>query len=146
MMTTGKQFKNVLAAVDDSKLGQMALINAIHQSLEDGAKLSIVSVFERDDLSVFDAMSKEKTNAAYADVERALARYETIAHEAGVKDVQLILAEGEPGHVIVKEVVPQYDIDFVVIGSHSNVGRSAYFGSQSSYVANNAPVSVMIVR
>lgn len=145
-MKTGKQFKNVLAAVDDSSLGQMALVNAIHQSLEDGAKLSIVSVFERDDLSVFDAMSKDKTNAAYADVERALGRYEAMAKEAGVENVELILAEGEPGKVIVKDVVPQYDIDFVVIGSHSNANRSAYFGSQSSYVANNAPVSVMIVR
>jgi len=145
-MSTGKQFKHVLAAVDDSVLGQLALDNAIHQALEDDAKLSIVSVFERDDLSVFDAMSKEKTNAAYADVENALSRYEKVAKDAGVKDVQLILAEGEPGQVIVKEVVPQYDIDFVVIGSHSNVGLSGYFGSQSSYVANNAPVSVMIVR
>lgn len=145
-MKPGKQFKNVLAAVDESELGQLALMNAIHQSLEDEAKLSIVSVFERDDLSVFDAMSKDKTNAAYADVEHALARYEKVAKAAGVKDVQLILAEGEPGQVIVKDVVPQYNIDFVVIGSHSNVGRTTYFGSQSSYVANNAPVSVMIVR
>lgn len=145
-MKTGKQFKNILVAVNDSKLGQMALVNAIHQALEDEAKLSIVSVFERDDMTVFDAMSKDKTQAAYADVERALARYKAIAEEAGVKDVQMILAEGEPGPVIVKNIVPQYDIDFVIIGSHSNIGRAPYFGSQSSYVANNAPVTVMIVR
>lgn len=44
-MVEAKHFKRVLAAVDDSKLGQLALVNAIHQAQEDDSELTIVSVF-----------------------------------------------------------------------------------------------------
>ncbi|WP_186786776.1 universal stress protein, partial [Oenococcus oeni] len=43
-----KQFKHVLAAVDDSPQGQFALSFAIHQAKEDHAKLTILSVLEED--------------------------------------------------------------------------------------------------
>ena len=44
-MAIGKQFKHILVAVDDSNLGQMALVNGIHQAKEDNAKLTIISIF-----------------------------------------------------------------------------------------------------
>jgi nucleotide-binding universal stress UspA family protein len=145
-MVKAKNFTHVLAAVDDSQLGQMALVNGIHQAKEDEAKLTILSVFEADQLSVFDYFSKDKNSAAREDVESALDRYRQAAEEAGVTDVAVMLAEGEPGEVIVKDVIPDIKPDLVVIGSHSQKGAARYFGSQSSYVANNAPITVMVVR
>ncbi|GAK31373.1 possible universal stress protein [Weissella oryzae SG25] len=142
-----KTFKHVLAAVDDSELGQMTLINAIHQAREDDARLTILSVFESDDLSVFDYFSKNRNQAARDDVERALGRYRKLAEDAGVANVATMLAEGEPGEVIVKDVIPDIHPDLVVIGAHSKDDEDHhYFGSQSKYVANNAPVTVMVVR
>ncbi|TYC48451.1 universal stress protein [Weissella muntiaci] len=142
-----KTFKHVLAAVDDSELGQMTLINAIHQAREDDSKLTILSVFESNDLSVFDYFSKDKNQAARDDVERALGRYRQTAEAAGVTNVSTMLAEGEPGDVIVKDVIPEIQPDLVVIGAHSKEDEEHhYFGSQSKYVANNAPITVMVVR
>ena len=145
-MAIGKQFKHILVAVDDSNLGQMALVNGIHQAREDNAKLTIISIFEKGQLNVFDFFSKESTTAAEDDVQRALKRYREMALENGVTDVDTRIAEGKPGEVIVKDVIPAVKPDMVVIGSHSQQGTEKYFGSQSSYVANNAPVTVMIVR
>lgn len=142
-----KHFEHVLAAVDDSDLGQMTLLNAIHQAWEDNAQLTLLSVFESDDMSVFDYFSKERNQAAREDVERALQRYRKLAETHGVKNVTTMLAEGEPGEVIVKDVIPDIKPDLVVIGAHSKDDQHyRYFGSQSKYVANNAPITVMVVR
>jgi nucleotide-binding universal stress UspA family protein len=97
-------------------------------------------------LSVFEFFSKEKTTAAEDDVRRALDRYRKTAIENGVTNVDIRIAEGTPGEVIVKDVIPSVKPDMVVIGSHSQKGTEKYFGSQSSYIANHAPVTVMIVR
>ena len=83
-MALGKQFKHILVAVDDSNLGQMALVNGIHQAREDNAKLTIISIFEKGQLNVFDFFSKESTTAAEDDVQRALKRYREMALENGV--------------------------------------------------------------
>ena len=96
-MAIGKQFKHILVAVDDSNLGQMALVNGIHQAKEDNAKLTIISIFEKEQLNVFDFFSKERSSAAEEDVQRALERYRKMAIENGVSDVDTRIAEGEPG-------------------------------------------------
>ena len=114
--------------------------------MEDHAKLTILSVFEANQLSVFDYFSKDSNSAAREDVANALERYRQEAQEAGVEDIVTLLAEGEPGEVIVKDVIPDIEPDMVVIGSHSQKGAARYFGSQSKYVANNAPITVMVVR
>ena len=145
-MIQPKDFKKILVAVDDSELGQLALNNAIHQAKEDDAQLFIVSIFEAEQLNVFDYLSKEKNTAAREDVQTALQRYREVAIARGLTNVETYFGEGEPGEVIVKDVVPVVQPDLIVLGSHSQQGIGKYFGSQSRYVVNNAPVSVMVVR
>ncbi len=148
-MTTENEldYPIILAAVDDSELGQLTLANAIHQAHEDGAVLIIASIFEKDQLNVFDALSKERTTDARTDVENALKRYRQEALDAGVKTVATVLRDGEPGKVIVRDIIPVIEPNLVVIGAHSKRSLSdRYFGTQSGYVAANAPVTVMVVR
>jgi nucleotide-binding universal stress UspA family protein len=145
-MVEPKRFKNVLVAVDDSELGQLALVNAIHQAEEDGAKLTIVSFFEPSELNTFDALDKDKIQAAESKVEEDLKGFQKQALDAGVEDVQPIYAVGEPGEQLVKHIISEAHADLVVMGAHSKPGVRAYFGSQSNYVANHADVTVIIVR
>jgi len=148
MMTQNKlDYPIILAAVDDSELGQLTLANAIHQALEDDAVLIIASIFESDQLNVFDALSKERTTSAREDVEQALQRYRQEALAVGIKTVATVLRDGEPGKVIVRDIIPVIKPNLVIIGAHSKRSLSdRYFGSQSSYVSENSPVSVMVVR
>ena len=93
--------------------------------------LIIASIFEKDQLNVFDAASAPLTKAI--DVENALKRYRQEALDAGVKTVATVLRDGEPGKVIVRDIIPLIKPNLVVIGAHSKRTLSdRYFGTQSA--------------
>ncbi|MDN6899986.1 universal stress protein [Oenococcus sicerae] len=144
-----KQFKHVLAAVDDSPQGQSALNFAIHQAEEDHAKLTILSVLEEDELSVTTRLSANEMGHLHDLIDEALVDYEKIANRSGLKDSQIdkMFAQGDnAGETVVKDVLPNSDIDLVVVGAHSRTGWSSHLGSQASYIAKTAPISVTIIR
>ncbi|MDR2660501.1 MAG: universal stress protein [Lactobacillaceae bacterium] len=142
-----KQFKKVLVAVDESEQGQFALENAIHQSLEDESSLIIVSIFEPNKLSTIDLLDNKTVKELQQKIEENLELWAEKAKKAGVKNVKTIYSEGNPGEVIVKDVIPQTGANLVVVGAHSKAGLSQhYFGSQASYIANRASISVLVVR
>jgi nucleotide-binding universal stress UspA family protein len=146
-MAKVKQFTHILVAVDESEQGQFALDNAIHQALEDDAVLSIVSVFEPTKLNVMDLMSKTTVEDAQNKISENLQKWAKIAEKAGVKKVDVVYADGNPGEVIVNDVIPQTKADLVVVGAHSkSTGVHRYIGSQASYIANRSEASVMVVR
>lgn len=148
---TAEQFtlpkhKNILVGVDDSADAQYAFLAAVSHALEDGAMLHIVTVFETDELNVFQALDKDElTNRRHA-IERRLEEYKQQAIDAGVKTVHVVLAEGEPGETIVKDVIPDVKPDIVIVGSATKKGLGKYWGSQAAYIAKYSPVSVMVVR
>ncbi|MDR0898971.1 MAG: universal stress protein [Lactobacillaceae bacterium] len=146
-MVKEKSFKHVLVAVDESEQGQFALVNAIHQAMEDQARLTIVSVFEPESMNVADLLDHDSVEDAQKRVEDNLQTWAKQAEKAGVEKVDVIYADGNPGEVIVNDVIPQSKADLVVVGAHSknNFARQ-YFGSQASYIANRAPISVLVVR
>ena len=146
-MVQPKTFKHVLAAVDPSPQGQMALQNAIHQAKEDTAKLTLVSIFEQGDMSAFDALNLDAVESEQDLLLRALAKWQKVAEDQGVKNVKTVYAEGNKvGEVIVNDIIPQVKPDLIVMGAHSKEVESRWFGSQSGYVAKYAPVSVLVVR
>lgn len=146
-MVQPKNFKHILAAVDPSPQGQIALQNAIHQAKEDKAKLSIVSVFEQGNMSAFDALDLDAVQTDQDKILKALAKWKKVAEDLGIPDVNTVYAEGNKvGEVIVNDIIPQIKPDLIVMGAHSKEAESRWFGSQSSYVAKNAPISVLVVR
>ncbi|OIM43882.1 universal stress protein UspA [Oenococcus oeni] len=144
-----KQFKHVLAAVDDSPQGQSALSFAIHQAKEDHAKLTILSVLEKDELPVTTRLDANEMSLLQDRIDKALMDYQQIAKNFGLKNdrVEKMFAQGDnAGETVVKDVLPHTDIDLVVVGAHSRTGWSSHLGSQASYIAKTAPVSVTIIR
>lgn len=146
-MVQPKNFKHILAAVDPSPQGQMALQNAIHQAKEDKAKLTLVSIFEQGSMSTFDALDLGAVESEQDRVLKALAKWQKAAEDQNVTNVDTAYAEGNKvGEVIVNDIIPKIKPDLIVMGAHSKDAESHWFGSQSSYVAKNAPVSVLVVR
>lgn len=138
--------KNILVGVDDSADAQYAFLAAVSHALEDDAMLHIVTVFETDELNVFQALDKDELTKRRQAIERRLEDYKQQALDAGVKIVHVVLAEGEPGETIVKDVIPDVAPDIVVVGSATKTGLGKYWGSQAAYIAKYAPVTVMVVR
>lgn len=91
-------FKNILVAVDDSDDAILAFKYAIHRAIKDNVGLNLVSILEKDDMNVFQALSKDFVHGKREDLEKHLREYKQIANDAGVKKVHSIIATGDnPG-------------------------------------------------
>lgn len=93
--------------------------------------------------TTFDEVVRSQRRAAAAYLDNALA---VLAKDAPQLTVTTMLAEGFPKDVIVAEA-EHWGADLIVLGSHSyGPLRRFFLGSVSTYVAQRAPCSVLIVR
>ncbi|TDG79535.1 hypothetical protein C5L31_000877 [Secundilactobacillus malefermentans] len=141
-----KQFSHILVGVDDSADAQLAFRYAMNRAKKDGAKLTIVSILESDEMNVYQAMSKDYVHGQRAQLEKHIGEYRKLAEQFGVKRVETVVLEGDPGETIVKRVIPAVKPDLLVVGSLSKTGIQKRFGSQAAYMAKYAPISVLVVR
>lgn len=146
MSKQNNTFERVLVGVDDSADAQLAFRYAMHRCIKDGSTLIITSILESNEMNVYQALTRDYVHGERAELEEHLKDYRKVAIEAGVKDVELMVAEGDPGETIVKDVIPSSKADLLVIGSLSKKGIRKYFGSQAAYMAKYSPISVMIIR
>ncbi|MTV81539.1 universal stress protein [Secundilactobacillus folii] len=145
-MAEKKVFKHVLVGVDDSEDALLAFDYAIGFAKRRDAELTIVSVLEDHNLSVYQALDKDYIHGERADLEVHLQDYVKQAQAAGVEKVNALVTEGNPGEAIVKDVIPHAKPDVLVIGSISKKGLRRRFGSQAAYMAKYAPISVLVIR
>ncbi|KRL80781.1 universal stress protein [Secundilactobacillus paracollinoides] len=139
-------FTSILVGVDDSEDALLAFDYAIHYALDLNAKLTIASVLENDDMSVYQALDKDYIHGERSELEEHLLDYQRQAQDAGVKDVDLIVDEGDAGETIVKNIIPHVKPDVLIIGSIAKKGIKRRFGSQAAYMAKYAPISVLVIR
>ncbi|WP_125589169.1 universal stress protein [Companilactobacillus jidongensis] len=146
MSETKNSFKRVLVGVDDSDDAQLAFRYAMRRCIKDGSTLIITSILENDEMNVYQALTKDYVHGEREELDQHILEYRDVALHAGVKKVEAIVAEGDPGETIVKKVIPSSEADLLVIGSLSKRGLRKYFGSQAAYMAKYSPISIMIVR
>ncbi|WP_125566438.1 universal stress protein [Companilactobacillus insicii] len=141
-----KTFDRVLVGVDDSEDAQLAFRYAMRRCIKDNSTMIITSILENDEMNVYQALTKDYVHGEREALEKHILEYRDVALKAGVKKVEAIVAEGDPGETIVKKVIPSAEADLLVIGSLSKRGIRKYFGSQAAYMAKYSPISIMIVR
>ncbi|MFT8949104.1 MAG: universal stress protein [Liquorilactobacillus hordei] len=146
-----KPFSRVLVAVDqdDSSSSIKAFQFAVTLASRNKAKLGIVSILELEDLNVFEALSPEKRNEISSTLLADVNVYVKIAKEHGVKEVEGFVAEGKPAPTIISDIIPTFKPDVLVCGSktkHVSKREKIFIGSQASYLAQNSPCSVLVIR
>ncbi|KRO00370.1 universal stress protein [Companilactobacillus kimchiensis] len=146
MTKQNTKFERVLVGVDDSDDAQLAFRYAMHRCIKDESTLIITSILESDEMNVYQALTSDYVHGERKELEDHLREYSQVAEDAGVKKVELMVAEGDPGETIVKDVIPKSNADLLVIGSVSKKGIRKYFGSQAAYMAKYSPISIMIIR
>ncbi|UIF28597.1 universal stress protein [Levilactobacillus brevis] len=139
-------FKRILVGVDDSADALLAFNYAIHQAKRDDAELVVVSVLENDDMNVYQALDSDYIHGERRELERHIAKYQKQAEDAGVNKVKMLVAEGDPGETIVKDVIPHVKPDLLIVGSEAKKGARKHFGSQAAYMAKYSPISVLVIR
>lgn len=142
----GQKFDRILVGVDDSEDAQLAFRYAIREARQSNARLIITSILEDDNVNVFQALSKDFVHGERSALAKHIEDYRQLALRAGVKQVDNVIEEGDPGETIVKRVIPATKADLLIVGSLSKTGVRKYFGSQAAYMAKYSPISVMIVR
>jgi len=146
MSKQNNTFDRVLVGVDDSADAQLAFRYAMHRCIKDNSTLIITSILEDNEMNVYQALTRDYVHGERKELEDHLKEYRQVALDAGVEKVELMVAEGDPGETIVKDVIPASKADLLVIGSLSKKGIKKYFGSQPAYMAKYSPISVMIIR
>lgn len=141
-----KDFKKILVGVDSSADALAAFRYAIHRAKTDNAALIITTILESDDYNVYQALDKDYVHGEAAELENHIHAYQQLAQQAGIHDVQAVIGEGDPGETIVKTLIPQYQPDLLIIGAQAKKGLAKHFGSQASYMAKHAPISVLVIR
>ncbi|MBU3851382.1 MAG: universal stress protein [Candidatus Paralactobacillus gallistercoris] len=143
------QFNKLLLAVDDDddESSQKAFDYACTLAKTYNVALGIVSILETGDMNVYQSLSSDFLDKRRAEMMSDLNTYVQKAREYGVQSIEPIIGEGSPGRVIVDEIIPTFQPDLVIVGSHTNPMFSRrHLGMQASYIARNASVSVIIVR
>lgn len=144
-----QQFNKILVGVDDAADARAAFSYAVDKAKRDGSQLGIVSVLETDDINIYQALSKDYIHGTRQQLEQRLGEYVQAAIDYGVakNKITAIIDEGQkPAERIVNHVLPEFHADLLVIGSIGKVDSKKLFGSQASYMAKNAGISVTIIR
>ena len=118
----------------------------MRRAIELDATLIITSILEKDEMNIYQAMSRDYIHGERAELEKHMEGYRKIALKAGVKNVQLVFSEGNAGEEIVKRIIPAVEPDLLIIGALSKTGIRKYFGSQAAYIVKYSPISVLVVR
>ena len=123
------------------------MANAIHQSSEDGATLTIATILEMGDLSAIEALHLDFIKEKRAEFEANLVRYKEYALSKGATNVETVFEDGsKAGEVLVQKIAPQVGADLIIVGAHSREGFWGSLGSQAAYIARHAKVSSMVAR
>ncbi|GEK05701.1 universal stress protein [Schleiferilactobacillus harbinensis] len=141
-----KIIKHILVGVDDSPDALTAFQYALHRAKQEDTELTIVSILESHEMNVFQALDKDYVHGQRAELEEHIKKYQQLAKEAGIKTVNAVIAEGDPGDTIVNQVIPAVKPDLLIVGARSKQGIAKHFGSQAAYMAKYAPISVLVVR
>lgn len=76
-------------------------------------------MLEDEDMNIYQALTKDYIHGERSELEQHVLDYQKQAQEAGVKEVNVIVSEGEAGETIVKDVIPHVEPDLLIIGSES---------------------------
>lgn len=97
-------------------------------------------------MNVYEALNDDYVRNKREDVEKDVQQYIATAQAGGIQDVRGIISEGNPGEKIVKDIIPQYLPDLLIIGSLDKKVPQRFFGNQAAYMAKRTPISVLVIR
>lgn len=147
-------YKKILFGYDGSPESMAAFDRVIEVAKRNDAKLIIAHVVKRQHAnteSVSLGFGVVSTDDDIEDIlrsrEEKLEVLKQKANEKGIEDVEIALKIGSPKLMLSRELPKEYDIDLIVLGA-TGLGKVAqvFIGSTASYVVENSPTDVMIVK
>ncbi|MBB1095831.1 universal stress protein [Limosilactobacillus agrestis] len=144
-----KKFKKILVGVDDAPDARAAFSYAVDKAKRDGSELGIVSILETDRVNVYQILDKDYVHSSEDELRQRVNEYVQAAIDYGVdpEKITAIVDRGErPAERICNHVIPAFQPDLLVVGSIGKKGNRKAVGSQASYMARHAGISVFVIR
>jgi nucleotide-binding universal stress UspA family protein len=140
-------YRTIVAGTDGSPSAMRAVEHSIELAALDGARLVIVTAFERHPHEP-DPQAPEDVRWALSDpnaAERHARRGRELAAQKGVRDVVVQALEGDPAAELL-EAADTFGADLIVVGSVGLTGSARFLGSVASTVLHHAPCDVLVVH
>ncbi|MDH4127874.1 MAG: universal stress protein [Spirochaetota bacterium] len=145
------EYKNILCPVDGSEiLREKCIESASYLSKISGAKLILLNVVEKwyrqADGIATDSKEWQAIHKQWLDEGKSLLQKEEAKIKAnGLKNIELILREGDASHEIIATAF-EYKIDLIVMATHhySTLGK-IFIGSVTERVTKKSPCPVLWV-
>ncbi len=142
-----EDYKTILSPVDGSEESELAFRKAVHVAQKNNAKLLIVHVIDTRAIQTPSGFEGNFTDEIVRQTKVMIDRYESLARERGVQDIETIIDYGSPKVMIAKEIAVEYKADLIMIGATGlNAVERLFIGSVSEYVIRHAPCDVTVVR
>lgn len=142
-----EDYKTILSPVDGSGESELAFRKAVHVAQKNNAKLLIVHVIDTRAIQAPSGFEGNFTDEIVRQTKVMMDRYESLARERGVQDIETIIDYGSPKVMIAKEIAVEHKADLIMIGATGlNAVERLFIGSVSEYVIRHAPCDVTVVR
>lgn len=142
-----EDYKTILSPVDGSEESELAFRKAVHVAQKNNAKLLIVHVIDTRAIQTPSGFEGNFTDEIVRQTKAMMDRYESLARERGLQDIETIIDYGSPKVMIAKEIAVEHKADLIMIGATGlNAVERLFIGSVSEYVIRHAPCDVTVVR
>lgn len=141
-------YKNIVVAVDGSKLGEAAFKKALDVAKRNAdSTLHIIHVIDTSISTSFDMLYDNMVELIRKHGEVLLESYELQAQEAGVHNINKILTKGTPKNVLAKRLSEHVNADIIICGATGlNALEQIFIGSNTEAIVRHAKCDVLIVR
>ncbi|THE14757.1 universal stress protein [Bacillus timonensis] len=140
-------YKKVLVAVDGSKEAEWAFKKAIDVCKRYHSELIITHVIDLKQFATIGAYQLNLTEESEKFGKELLKRYEQMAEESGIEDIDTLLEYGSPKIKIAKDIAPKHQVDLIICGATGlNAVERFLLGSVSENITRYAKCDVMVVR
>lgn len=141
------EYKNILIAIDGSNVSKKAFMKSIEIAKKHDAHLTVTYIVDTKSFSTVEPYDSAIYSRSEANGNVMLDEHLAIANEAGFFNINKLLKMGSPKGTITKEIIPDEEIDLVILGA-TGAGAVERFlmGSVSSSVIHHAKCDVLIVR
>ena len=133
--------------MDGSEESELAFRKAVHVAQKNNAKLLIVHVIDTRAIQTPSGFEGNFTDEIVRQTKVMIDRYESLARERGVQDIETIIDYGSPKVMIAKEIAVEHKADLImIVATGLNAVERLFIGSVSEYVIRHAPCDVTVVR
>lgn len=142
-------YKNILVAIDGSEKAEKSFMEAIAAAKRNQATLHILYVNEvtGNYFGDFGFLTPNLQVELDEVAEKQMNEHRNLAIEKGLIDIETYILYGYPKTLIANFNESKEPIDLIVMGATGlNAVERALVGSTTSYVVNNAPCNVLVIK